>query len=896
MNPFRTMWRWLRSLGQRRAVKREIDDELRFHIEKRTAENIAAGMSPEEAARVARKRFGNLQSVREECRETRGASLGEAIWRDVRFAFRQLLRNPGFAAVAVLTLALGIGANTAIFSVVVSILIRPYPYPKPDRVVNVGMVWTKSQWGDQVQEISPPAFLEIQESARGFAAVGFIEADKKADLHINDRALRLSIAKVTPGVWASAQATPIIGRVFEEGDLASGDDSLVVLSHDLWRRQFNNDPGVVGRKIRLDDRSYEVIGVMPPGFSIAANQAKLWIPKVFSAQERSEDAWGTYAFQAIGRLREGVSLAQVRQELQALHASHLERNPGARELSELTGQSYGAASLSAWVNGRSSGSTVLAIQMAAALVLLIGCLNIAGLLVVQGQRRLREFALRSALGASCGRLARQLALETTTMFLLGGVLGALVAAVALRNLPGHFDLSRLMPYGRLVGFNVEMLAVAVGLSLVTGLATGSLPVLFALRINLGGILQAYGQSLTAGKGRRLAQSAFVVAQVALSLTLLTAAGVTVRNLRGLLGKGFGVAVEDRIVARTALPAYRYGSDLPATLEKINPFKERVLEKLRSLPGVKRATAANRAPLSADWPQKFGFEIPGYEPARGESPGICFAYQIQSDYFQTVGLPLIRGRDLASSDHAGSMPVVVISEKISRKYFPNRNPIGGRLRLFGRECEIVGVVGETQNVPLSYGNAPAVYLSAHQWPVFHDEAVFVVHTALPSEAMAPAIARVLNNLDPLLSVEVGSMAKLQQSAIVTQSAPMEIAGYFALLAVLLTAIGLYGLLASSVDQRTRELAIRMALGAQHRSIVGMVLSQGVALALSGIVLGALILVPLLRWIRPLLLEADATRLDMPIYASCLIVAITLLACWVPARRAAKIDPMEALRHE
>jgi predicted permease len=762
--------------------------------------------------------------------------------------------------------------------------------------VNLGMVWTKLPWGEMVQEISPLTFLEIEASAGSLAAAGFIEADKRVDIHLTDRVLRVPIASVTPGVWSVAAVNPMIGRCFESHDLASGESKLAVLSYEFWRDTLNSDRDIIGQHVRLDDGSYEVLGVMPPGFSLAAKQARLWIPKVFSSAERSEENRGAYAFQAIARLKDGVSLEQARQELRMLHENFLAAHPEAREQAQQWGATYGAAPLTTWVRSRAAGSTLFSVQAAAILVLLVGCLNIAGILVVQTHGRLREFTLRGALGATPRRLAQQLATETVTLFLFGGALAVSIAMAALRLLPRHFDLNQTMPYGRSVQFDWRVIAVTLGVSLVAGLFAACLPIWCIARRDEGRTLQALGHQTTAGRSQNWTQSAFVVAQVALALVLLTAAGVTLRNVHWLLAKGFGVAAENRIVAQAALPVYRYGEGFEATQTKINPFKQQALEKLRSLPGVKSATVSNRVPLSADWPMKFGFEIPGYEPTPGEQPGITFVYQVEPGFFRTLGITLLQGRDLRPSDGVDQEPVVVISAQIAGRYSAGRDPVGARLMFFGRACQIVGVVGETQNVPLSYGNAPTIYLASAQWPSFRDEAVFVVHTELPAEVMAPAVAKALATVDPLLSVQTTSVARIQRGAIFTQNAPAQIAGFFAAAALLLTALGLYGVLAHAVAQRTREIGIRLALGASRPAILRMVLSRGAVLALVGSALGVLVSVPLLQMIKPLIVEKEAARPDVLAFAAGLILAVVLLASFLPARRATKVDPIIALRCE
>jgi len=881
---------------RRRRFEREMLEELRGHLELEAAQRQARGEDPVVARRQAAIAFGHIGSYVEQVRDRRlGRWAGELVL-DGRQAVRFLRKSPAFTFVAITTLALCLGANATLFSILHPILLRPFPYPEPERVVNVGMVWPKWPWGEMVQEISPLAFLEIETQADGFSAFGFIDASRKADLHLEDHVLRLSVASVTPGVWSVARVSPAVGRVFDDRDLASGDSALAVLSHELWRDAFGSDPAVVGRTVQLDDGVYQVVGVMPPGFSLASNHPRLWIPRVFSDEERSERGRRMAAFQAIGRLREGVSVEQARHELEALHAGYLATHPEAHEFAEATGETYGVAPLSVWVSQRASGPLLFSLQAAAALVLLLGCLNIAGLLVVRGHGRLREMAVRGALGASRRRIAQQLAVETAMLFLCGGATAALVAATALRFVPAHFHLSELMPYGRHIGLEAWVLGATLGVSLLTGAVTGSVPIVYATRRNLGPVLQALSQHTTRSRSRRRTQSAFVAGQIALSLVLLTGAIVTGRNLRALLGQGFGVTADHRLVASVALPAYRYGSGVAGTEERINPFKEQALERIRALPGVVRASVSNRVPLSSDWPQKFGFRVPDYVSAPGETPGVAFAYQVSPGYFHTLGVPLIRGRDFSATDGARAPPVAIVSATIARRFFAGRDPLGGRIQIANNECEIVGVVGETQNVPLSLGNAPALYFSARQWPAFNDEAVFVVQTSLPPAAMVASVTQAINGFDPLLSVRVTDLSRMLRSAVVSQSAPMEIAGLFATLAVLLTAVGLYGVLAASVAQGARDLAIRIALGARRGAISRMVLLRGGALALAGTAVGALFSWPALRWIEPLLATADATRPAALLVAAAVTAVMTMLVSYLPARRASRVDPSVVLRDD
>ena len=894
MNIIRSLISRMRAIFRGGKLDREMAEEIQVHLEMETERNMANGMTRKEARSAAKRAFGGVEQIQEDERDARGFRWLEDLIRDARFSGRVLGRSPSFTIIAVATLSLCLGVNVTLFSLLNSILLNPYSYPQSERVVNVGMVWPKWQWGEMVQEIAPLTFLEIEESATSFSAFGFIDQNDKSDLLFGGRNLRLNVARVTLGVWSVAGARPAIGRFFEKADLENHNSDIAVLSDELWNDIFDRDPAIIGQRIQIDDHAHEIIGVMPAGFSLASNRTRIWLPKIFSPDERTENGRGMAAFQAIGRLRDGVSIDQARDELQALYSSFLDAHPERLAFAKRTGETYGVAPLSRWVSDRSSGSMLVSLQFAAGIILLLGCLNIGSLLLVRGHERLREMALRNALGASRIRIAQQLAMETVVLFLCGAMGATVLAAVAFHALPIHFHLDEIIPYGQSVEFDVGVVALTFGLSFLTGLFTGSLPILYATRRNLSSILQELSHQTTGSPGRRWTQSFLVSMQVALALVLLTAAGITARNLHGLLAEGFGVATDHRLVASVALPSYRFGSGFAAATEKINPFKAQALDRIRNLPGVLSASVSNRVPLSGDWPVKSRFQVPGHEPLPGEKPVVAFIYEIFPDYFKTLGMPILRGRDIASTDVAGTAPVAMISKSIAERFYTDGDAIGQRIKFYNQDCEIVGVVDETQNVPFSMGNAPAIYLAATQWPLFNDEAVFVAHTALPPVAMAESVMRTLVAIDPTLSVCVTDLESLQEGATLNQRAPMEIAVMFSGLALLLSLLGVYAVLASSVAQRSREFGIRMAVGAHRRTIFRAVLIRGSFLALVGIAAGALLSVPLLKAIKPLMARSDAARPDILLYACALIFAATLLASFIPARHATQADPIQSLR--
>jgi predicted permease len=709
--------------------------------------------------------------------------------------------------------------------------------------------------------------------------------------------MRIDYAKVTPEIWDVARIQPLMGRVFTEDDIDAGNEKVAVLTYGLWTQLYGDSEDIFDRDIRVDDDAYQVIGVMPQSFSLIHDASRMWIPKVFSERERSAESRGMHGFQAIGRLKRGVSLASARQELDAIYQGYLDENPERRKFAEETGESFGIAPVSDWVSDRSSGSMVLSVQGATVLILLIGCLNVAGILLLRGQRRVRELTMRHALGASRLRIARQMITETVLLFTMGGAVGLAVARWAMTLLSSQIGFQDAFQLGGLPEINTTVFLLTLGLILVCGLVAGSIPAYVAARGMHGNTLQTLNMGKTSGGHRNALQNTFVIAQVALAFVLLVGTGVLIRNVEGLLTEGFGCEIEDRIAVEVALPEYRFGSSRTDTRERINPLKDEVLKQVRALPGVQRATFANRVPLSKNHPIKNGFQPSNYEPGPGE---MVFAiwYQVDSAYFQTMGIPLLSGRGFESSDTSDSPAVVVVSETVADRYYQGRNPINETLRFWGVDCTIVGVVGETLDVPMHYGDAPTLYFHYTQWPVTRqvDDATLVVQTELPLENMREPIGNVLHSIDPMLTFEFTTMEQIREKAMVSRSAPMEIAGLFAFAAILLAAMGIYGILAASVSGRTREIGIRLSLGARKSSIFRGVLARGARLTLIGLLLGSALSVFPLRWLNTLMTEVNATSLDMPIFAALLVVAVALLASYLPARRAIKTDPAFTLRYE
>ncbi len=657
-----------------------------------------------------------------------------------------------------LVLSVCIGANAAIFSVVKTALLDPYGYPRSDRVVNIGMVWKKGPWGPQVQEISPRMYLDIAETAKCFEAIGFVDGSVKADLQLGDRTERIVVGQVTPGIWDVVRVRPRLGRVFDAESAQQGQPQVVVLSYELWARAFAAQPSVLGRQLRLNDGAFEVIGVMPPGFGLVDNTSQVWLPKVFSAVEKSEQGRDSYAFQALGRLRDGVSVQQAAHELSALHAAFLEQHPERRAFSERLGATYGAARLGEWVGFRSSAPMLLTVQVAAFLILLIGCLNVAGVLLVRSRRRFSELAVRRAVGATRGRLAAQLLLETLTLYGFGAAVGLLLGKIGVAVMPRLLDSAEWLRYGRPLALDGTVVVVALVTSLAIGLIAGCIPALAATSSGTASVLRSVRQAARRTPRWQWAHGAHVAAQLAVCTVLLMGAIATLGNLRGLLKRGFGVVTTDRLVAQLALPEYRYGQprytpgrgDVDAG-SKARAFREQALQRLQAIPGVEGATFASRVPLSREH-MKVGFEVEGYTPPPGEFV-VAIPYGVGPDYFSVVGTPLLKGRALTPADTTDSQPVVVVSEGIARQCLQGREPIGSTINFFGLRWTIVGVAADALNIPMSMANAHSLYFPHTQWSgrLMSNEVSFVVRARFAPQVVSEAMRTALLAVDPQLDV-------------------------------------------------------------------------------------------------------------------------------------------------
>jgi len=900
MNSLKSIKRWFRSRGRTRTLKRAIDEELQFHIDQRTAAHIAAGMPPGAAARAARKQFGNLQRVREECRDRHRASFGEEALRDFRVGVRQLMKHPGFTAVAVLTLALGIGANTAIFSVVNAVLLRPLPYPEPGQLVQLLR-------GEQSNKPSPvigsAPFVAVKSQSRLLARIAAYEGGEMS-LTGDGPAERIVAGAVTEDFFPLLGVQPVLGRNFTREEDRPNGSKVVILGHGLWQGRFGGDPGVLGRTINLNKQSYVVVGILPAGFAYP-EPFQLWTPLALGetaaaslpSSQRPNEGMGLRLVKAIARLKPGVTFSQAQAEMKTI-AQHLQAGgPTATPRGE--GAAGGTsvltlAGLHEQVVGDVKGA-LLVLLGAVALVLLIACVNVANLLLARAAARQREMAVRVALGAGRWRIARELLTESVLLSLAGGALGLVVAFGGVRVL-GRWSGASL-PAMQGIGMDAWVLAFTLGVSLIAGLGFGLAPAVHAWRADANAALKEESRSDTGGHRDRLRQL-LVVSEVAVALVLLVGAGLLLKSFSRLLDVPPGFRTEGVLTFQVTL------AEGKSSAQKAS-FIERVVEGLKALPGVQAAAATDSLPLTGL--SRIGVaDVEGRPPidfrtARREDVIPLSRPTVTADYFAAMGIPLKRGRTFMPEDARPTGGSVVVNESFANQYFPGESAIGQRIRLAAgpgktaRWQTVVGVVGDVRQSGSAGDILPEVYN-----PDLDDsgEAVsFVLHVAGEPAGIIPSVRGVVTEVDPSQSLyNVMTMAQRLANATTSRRLNTALLGGFAALALLLAVVGIYGVMSFAVTQRRREIGVRMALGARKCDVLGLIIRGGLRLTLLGVALGLVGALALTRYLSSQLYSVKATDPWTFLGVAVLLTGAALLACWLPARRAAKVEPMEALRSE
>lgn len=806
--------------------------------------------------------------------------------QDLRYSFRTFIKSPGFTAVAVIALGLGIGANTAIFSVVNALLLKPLPYKDADRLVLIWHAYPKLNL-DQAS-ISAPSYIEYRDMTSSFEQVA-TATEWNVNLTGGGEPERLQGARISYNLFSTLGVQPFQGRSFLAEEDQPGRNNVVVLSYGLWQRRFGGDPKIVGQTITLDGASYDVLGVMPAGF-VFMIEVDLFTPIAFTPEQLAATNHGNEYLIGVARLKPGVTFAQASADLESV-------------ADQLRPQFYGPnwgitlVPLREQLVG-SFRSALLILLGAVGCVLLIACANVANLLLARASSRQKEIAVRTALGASRMRIVRQLLTESVLLASLGGAFGLLLAFVGIRALVLGVpeDITGFIVGWKDINLSAPVLAFTLGVSMLTGVVFGLVPALRASRPDLNESLKEGGRGGTEGRRNNLVRASLVVVEVAVALVLLIGAGLLIRSFVRLQQVSPGFNPSNVLTMQLSLPRSKYGEK-----PQLAAFFQQVVERVQNLPGVSSAAVGNNIPMgNQGWNSSFAIE--GLQVAPGEPSPHGDPHMITTDYFKTMGIPLFRGRYFTDADSKDSLPVAIIDETLAEQYWPDEDPIGRRLAAFFdgprgqlNWRQIVGVVGHVKQYGLDGKTKVQYYFPQSQSP--QRDTYLLVRTAGEQPNMISAIRGAIDSVDRDQPIyRVMKMEDIVANSALQRRVSMFLLGIFAAVALVLAAVGIYGVMAYSVTQRTHEIGIRMALGAQQKNVLGLVVRHGMVMTLIGVGLGLGGAFAVTRVMASLLFGVSAhdplTFVGIPL----LLGAVALLACFVPARRATKVDPMIALRYE
>jgi predicted permease len=877
----------LRAVFRRESVLQDIEEEQRIHVEMATEENLKRGMSPGEARAVALKSFGNPGRSTELGYEVRGGGWLEDFWQDLRYGARMLRKQPGFTLIAVLTLALGIGANAALFSVVNGVLLNPLPYPQPEQLISLH----QSKPNVATGSISYPNFLDWQKENQTFSAMAVSRSSSFALVGTGE-AERVSGRRCSANLFSVLGVEPALGRNFAPGEDERGAAPVVLISAGLWQRKFSAAPDVLGKSLTVDDKSYTIVGVLPAGFTLYRG-TDVYIPMGQWDNSGLQNRSAGLGLQGIGRLKPGVTLAQAQADLNGVMRSLTETYPEANR-----GNGAALIPLKERLVG-DVGPILWMLLGAVGFVLLIACVNVGNLLLARARGRTREFAIRSALGAGQWRLLRQLLTESMLLALAGGGLGLLLAALGTRAALNVLPTG--LPRADEVGLDARVLLFIAVISLLTGILAGLAPALMSSRWRLAETLKEGGRGASSGRVR--AQSILVGVEVALALVLLIGAGLMIRTLNTLWNVDPGFRPDNVLT---------FGLSFPPSMRAVNAEAKRaslrdLSDRLNSMPGVKAASfLMGASPLQREDDRFFWLEGQP-KPASTSEMHRALVYWVEPGYLAAMGIPLKQGRFFTPQDEARTQPVVVIDEVFARQHFPNEDPIGKRINLGGNRAplEIVGVVGHVKQSGLDSDDQQS--LQAQFYEPFRQVVGWSseVDVVVRAEGLAGTSGTAL--LDSLRHVvqsqhshnviyEPQTMNEVIADSLARRRFSMILLNTFAAVALLLASIGLYGVISYLVGQRTHELGIRLALGAQRKDVLLLVLSQGMKMALGGVTLGLVAALGLTRLLAGLLYGVSATDPTTFVAIISLLTVVALVACFVPAWRATKVDPLVVMRYE
>lgn len=812
----------------------------------------------------------------------------ETFLQDLRYGARMLLKQPGFTVVAVIALALGIGANTAIFSVINAILLRPLNYKDSERLVQINHNYPKL---DLKASVSGAGYAHYRDNCAAFETVG-AASPWPVNLTETGDPERLQGMAVSHTFLPMLGIEPARGRVFTAEEDQPGLNRVVVLSDALWQRRFGGDPNLVGNTIKLNGESYTVIGVMPPSFQFGrefAQQIDLYSPIALTPQQLDPNRWRSEFLFVVAKLKPGVTLDQAQAEMDTIAANVRQQYFGGGDASDPSSWGLLLRSLREIIVGEIRPA-LLVLLAAVAFVLLIACANVANLLLARAALRHKEIAIRSALGAGRRRVIRQLLTESVLLATVGGAIGLALAHVGIRALLSLNEDK--IPRAAEIGIDARVLFFTAGVALLTGVLFGLFPAWQTSKSDLHAVLKEGGRS---GSARRSVRGLLVVAEVALALVLLVGAGLLLKSFQRLQDVNPGFKPEHLLTMQVSPPATKYQGP-----QQVDAFFQQSLDRVKALPGVQSAGVSTSVPMSG-FNSAGSFAIEGRTTAPGEMAPWGNRWFAGASYFQTLEVPLVKGRYFDDRDVRDAPPVAIIDETMERKFWPDENPIGRRIS-FQRDSqgnpiwrEVVGVVGHVKHRGLEGESPVQYYIPFRQMPV--NSVFLVVRTAMEPTSLAGAVRGAIQEVDPELPVfRVTTMERMVADSMTQRRFAMTLLSVFALVALTLASVGLYGVMSYSVTQRTNEIGIRMALGAKVTDVLGMVVRQGMTLSLAGVGIGLTGAFALTRVMRTLLFGVSAT--DPLTYAAVALglAGVSLLACFVPARRATKVDPMEALRYE
>ena len=905
MTVLRYFFRRLRALWRSDEIHDEIAEEMRFHIELRAEENVRRGMAPEEARREAERQFGRFSRIKEQGYDVRGGRWLEATWQDLRYGARTLLKRPGFTLAAVLTLALGIGANTAMFTVVHGVLLRPLDYPKPDQLMY--LTAEAPAIGGARNALSVPEYTEFRQMNQSFAAVGAYSTGGAAyttgevNVTAGDRPLRAPSISVDAHLLKALSIQPEQGRFFSDEETARWTGTLpppiAILSHELWRTAFGGRP-LVGQKVEIEGRPHEIVGIMPPGADVMDNHTQVWLPLWLhpnTARQR-----GAHVLYVIARLKDGVTAGMAQTELSAFLENWGERVgatahvPTNRPLLSVDHTLQLRALQDAIVGNASRPIWVL--QAAVGFVLLIVCANLANLVMARASSRRREFVVRAALGASRGRLLRQAVTEGALMSGAGGILGLWLASAGVRALIRAYPTS--VPRTSELTIDLPVLLIALGLSTGTALLVGFVSL---GRRRTSSMMTALKEGARGGSGswRHYGRRGLLIAQVAFAVMLVIGAGLLVQTVYNLTKVDAGFDRSRLVTFSMTLPM---ANSEPVTRAQAY---QRVLDRLRSVPGVLGTAAMSGLPPNRT-PDAIATPIENYSSYDGKPFENIDYYQfVMGDYFGTMGIPIIAGRGFERTDNASQGKAVIVNETLAKRIWRGQNPIGQRLRppgrLFGASDDawhtVIGVAKDVRQRGVERPAGTELYVSLDQHGVSPPSMNVVMRTTLPPAALSGTIEQVVRELDAGVPiVRLRDMDSVFAESISRPSLLAQLLGAFAGLALLLAAIGIYGVLSYMVTERRREIGIRVALGATRSHVLTQIMKQGLQVTAIGAAIGLAGALAVNRLIASLLFGVQPTDIVTIAFVIATITAVAVVASWLPAWRASRLDPNVVLRDE